>query len=94
MYRTQGTTLARLERIRTDTVTELRRHDLTDAELTTFLAKMHTRLQKFSAALEAGNFRLLRQVPSDDPIVPDLIDALKQILLTTNPLAPPIRGKR
>ena len=55
---------------------------------------MRTQLDSFAAALEAGNFRLLRQVPSDDPIVPDLIDALKQILLTTNPLAPPIRGKR
>ena len=93
LFRTQGTTLAQLERVRTDSVTELRRHDLTDGELRTFLVKMRTRMENFAAALEAGNYRLLRQVPSDEPIVPDLIGALKRILLTSEPLAPPISGK-
>ena len=93
LFRTQGTTLARLERVRTDFVTELRRHDLTDEELRVFLVEMRTRLENFAAALESGNYRLLRQVPSDEPIVPDLIGALKRILLTSEPLAPPISGK-
>jgi hypothetical protein len=93
LFRTQGTTLARLERVRTDSVTELRRHDLTDGELRAFLVTMRTRLQNFSAALEAGNYRLLKQVPSAEPIVPELVGALKRILLTTELLAPPISGK-
>ena len=93
LYRTQGTTLARLERVRTDSVTELRRHDLSDSELEAFLVNMRTRLEKFSAALEAENYRLLKQVPADDPLIPDLLVALKQILLSTEPLAPPFSGK-
>lgn len=94
LFRTQGTTLARLERVRTQSATELQRRDLSERELSEFLAAMRTRLEKFVAALDAGVARVRRQVPEEEAVVPELIGAIRRILAQRNPLAPAIRGKR
>jgi len=94
LYRTQGTTLARLIRHRTATVTELRRHDLTEQELATFLTAMRNRLWGILSAIEQNQATIHRQVPPDHDIVADLITSCRAILAAGEPLASPIRGKR
>ncbi|MEX0702920.1 MAG: hypothetical protein WD069_12560 [Planctomycetales bacterium] len=95
LYRTQGTTLARLTRVRMPGATEMRRHDLDPDELADFIRRMRDRLARFAAALADGQAALLRSVPADDDaFVRDLRERLAAILAAPAALAPAIRGKR
>ena len=94
LYRTQGNTLARLTRVRGESVTELQRDDLNPIELSEFLTAMRTRLMRFIEAFDGRNVEVIRRVPDDDEILPDLVAAIQQILCTEEPLAPPIKAKR
>ncbi|MEX0717609.1 MAG: hypothetical protein WD066_13535 [Planctomycetaceae bacterium] len=95
LYRTQGTTLARLTRVRTPRATELQRHDLDPAELAAVRETIRARLATFAEALEANRASLLRGVPDDDDRLADeLRDRIAVILAGPVPLAPAIRGKR
>jgi hypothetical protein len=94
LYRTQETTLAQLKRQRSKGVTELLRRDLSVDELNEFLKTMRLRLQQLLCALKSDEVVVLKQVPEDQPIVPELIDALGQIVNSEASLAPPIKGKR
>ena len=93
LYRTQGTTLARLTRERTDETTSLVRHDLSDAELQDFLAVMRSRSQKLQEMIETQQVTIVQQVPEDSLILPEFSTALRTILNTHEPLAEPIQGK-
>ena len=94
LFRTQGDTLARLTRTRTDSATELRRSDLVKNDLNQFLTKMKERLTRFQQSLSQKQFTLVRKIPDDDEIVPDLLIRLEQILCAKQPLAPRFSGKR
>ncbi len=94
LYRTQGNTLARIHRERTDTESLLIRHDLARAELDAFLSAMHARLSVLREGLASGQATLLRSVERDPtaglPAFPGLID----IVLSAEPaLAPAIPGR-
>lgn len=65
LYRTQGTTLARLTRIRTDRETILKRGDLTAREVEQFLTEMQQRLERFLQDVQRGHVALTRRVASD-----------------------------
>jgi len=54
LFRSQGTTLARLTRIRSDQETTLSRHDLSQDECREFLLSMTERLQTLLTALVSG----------------------------------------
>ncbi len=94
LIRTQGTTIARLERVRTPEVVELRRHDLSDIELSDFLQQMKQRLAHFCAAVVDDEFSVVKQVPSGESIVPDIVTHLERVLTIDVPLAPQLPGKR
>lgn len=94
LYRTQGTTLARLRRERTESTTTLHRHDLSVTELDGFLAGMRTRLNSLLESLQSDKATILRSVPPEDDLRTELARRLKQILTTTSPLASAIPGKR
>ncbi|MFN0054544.1 MAG: hypothetical protein ACKV0T_20405 [Planctomycetales bacterium] len=63
LYRSQGSTLARLRRRRTETTSELQRHDLEGDELSDLLAAMRLRLDRFRQALQEQQAVLMRQIP-------------------------------
>lgn len=65
LFRSQHNGLARLERIRTETETQLLQSQLTSEELLQFRRQMHTRLQQVLVALSENNLKLLRSVPPD-----------------------------
>lgn len=94
LYRTQGTTLAALDRQRSTGVTQLVRHDLTPDELTEFLKSMTVRLQHFVNMLKSDTATIVAQVPPEAPILPQLIETLQYILDANGALAPQIKGKK
>ncbi len=94
LWRTQGTTLARLHRERTDRNMELLRHDLLPSELTEFLVTARHRLERFLSALDCGEALLLRQVPDSADLPGETSAALRLVLRGGIVLAPPIPGKK
>ncbi|MCA8997440.1 MAG: hypothetical protein KDA80_10640 [Planctomycetaceae bacterium] len=60
LYRTQGNTLARLRRFRSETESELLRHDLRKLELTQFGLETLASLQPVAASLADGQVTVLR----------------------------------
>jgi len=91
LYRTQGTTLARLQRKRDDQRSILERHDLSPDELQTFLAEVSRNLQTVVTDLAAGNCTLRQQIPSDAGVLLRLEPVLSGILRTGIRLAPRIK---
>lgn len=93
LYRTQGTTLAELTRVRTPEETQLQRRDLSGDEVAEFLTRLRDRLAGLHAALAGGSTILLRQVPEDcDPGV-ELTAWLAHRLSGPIVLAAAIRGR-
>jgi predicted DCC family thiol-disulfide oxidoreductase YuxK len=80
LYRSQGTTLARLERERTADESILRRHDLTPQELENFLTSMTNRLSVFADALQNHDFQIVSQIPQQATLIDDLSTSLANIL--------------
>lgn len=95
LYRTQGTTLARLHRERTTTETRLVRYDLTQAELADFRETMQQHVRACLATLSARPDVVTRQQPPHDPqLIPGLLNDLQRTLIADPWLAPPFVGKR
>lgn len=94
LYRTQGETLARLRRERSETETVLKRYDLNGEELARFLQTARVRLHQLATACENGCDELLRRVPPEWEYRDELIDRLSRILPVDSPLAERFPGKR
>lgn len=94
LWRTQGTTLARLQRERTETESSLIRQDLAEGELTTFLAEVHQHLATLLNSLDCDTAQLLRQVPGDADVTAELKAALRSVINHEIALAPAIPGKK
>lgn len=94
LYRSQGTTLARLTRERTETTSSLIRHDLNGAEIVAFLATMFETLRTLQHAIEHKEVTVIQQIPEDNHMRPDVLDSLSHILNAETPFAPPINANR
>ena len=87
LYRTQGTTLARLTRERTATETRLNRVDLSADEVQEFLAEMQSHLARFLAAADSGEADLLRLVADPGQDAFEILERLRMCAVTPR-LAP------
>lgn len=99
LYRTQGTTLARLFRERTLEATHLLRHDLTADELQTFLDTMKQRLQRLDELLLTNRYEVVECIAPEESWrtvgwFADVRKTIALILAQSEPLAPVIPGKR
>ena len=95
LYRTQGTTLARLKRVRTPAATELQRHDLSPDELPDFLECLRARLSSLEDALTSGTAGVVQCVPPNDAeLLRDVHQIVSKTLCAGPDLAPSIKGKR
>ena len=65
LFRSQGSTLARLTRARSTHSTDLERHDLGTEELQSFLSRMKERLAALLEALQSNRIEVLRKVPDE-----------------------------
>lgn len=95
LYRTQGATLARLQRQRLHAEVTLTRYDLSAGELKDFLARIHEHLAAFHDELTAQKTRVVARVPVDDPVEDAVLEFVGRLLGREGGpvLAPPIRGK-
>ncbi|MFN0199842.1 MAG: hypothetical protein ACKVT0_24070 [Planctomycetaceae bacterium] len=93
MYRTQGSTLAKLTRYRTADVSELLRIDLASAELATFIERTRQHLDQLLNVLENKRYRVVRQFPENEDLVSLLTETLRKILRTEIRLAPALPTK-
>lgn len=93
LFRTQGATLARLQRNRTVRESQLLRHDLSDCELATFRVQACSWLRLLLQAIDLGQAVRMRQVPEGDDVILDLCVALRAALADGLPLAAAIPGK-
>ena len=93
LYRTQGRTLAKLERVHTPDETELRRRDLTPEELASFLESARRRLAELRTAVQQHAIQVQRVFPPDAAVSDGLERALRQVLDPALRLAPPINGR-
>ncbi len=94
LYRTQGTTLARMQRIRTHDAVVLQRHDLSPEECESFLDQADERLRTFAESLTSATADCVQCVPEDSDIITRLTAHLSHIVTLPLALAPAIRGKR
>ncbi len=94
LFRTEGSTLARLQRQRDGTNVQLLRRDLSPNELAEFLACMTGRLARLCTALEEGEARLRQEIPADGATVAALREKLSSVLNAGGELAPAIVAGR
>jgi len=94
LYRSQGTTLARLTRVRTADESVLQRHDLSDDELNAFLARAQSWLEELWAAMQTNRMRVLRTIPAGVDFCPRVTAAIGAALASPLRLSPAIKGRR
>jgi hypothetical protein len=94
LFRTQGTGLAALTRVPSADAAVLVRHDLDPAELAQFLQAMLTQVGALRESIATGALEVVRQVPSDAPIVERFVESLEAILSAAGALAPAINRMR
>ena len=90
LYRSHGTTLARLARLEQAEQTVLQRHDLTDDELNEFLSTMRQTLMSVCDAVSQVRIRVLRVVPEGSNYLTELAAVIDQALKSSHPLSPAI----
>ncbi len=94
LYRTQGATLAELERVRLDDETELRRRDLGPDEIKQFLELVGTDLGRLWTPWDVGQCEVLRETGTGPDFQERLNRLLKHLTTTEMTLAPAMPTKR
>jgi len=84
LYRTQGTTLAELTRVRLDQETQLQRRDLSDSEVVEVLTKIREELGSVLSSFRNSTAAVVREVGTSNEFLPQLADFLTR--LTAKPI--------
>ena len=92
LFRTQGTTLARLNRKRSTEETALLRRDLNTDELSEFLGKMDERLDRLRQVIADGSAIQLRSVSEEEP--PNYESLIDLAIKASPKLAPAMPTRR
>ncbi len=90
LYRSQGTTLARLTRQESSAQTVLLRHDLADDELKIFWLTLRRHLQFIADAWSQWQILMRSTIPPDAEYLPELVSAINHVLNTGGALSPAI----
>jgi len=95
LYRSQGHTLAELQRDRSrDHEVVLQRRDLDDSELDKFLDRMEARLHDLQQRLSARSHEKISSVPADADLLPEFLAALEVVFSADPILAPMIKSRK
>ncbi|MGE3314179.1 MAG: hypothetical protein AB7O26_03610 [Planctomycetaceae bacterium] len=94
LYRTQGDSLARLKRFRSADESSLQRHDLTSAELASFLETIAARIQSLDVALQEQQVQVKRSIPDRIEVLGEVAERVASIAAGPIALAPPINARR
>lgn len=93
LYRSHHSVLARLERVRTESVTQLLRYDLTDAELSDFQQTMKRVLEQLLSSLNGQQVQILRQWPENTELFPKICRHVSQAISQSSVLSSSIRTR-
>ena len=94
LYRTQGTTLAELVRVRTEQETQLQRRDLTPEQLEEFLTVARAELQQLGECYLIDQGQVLRESGTQPDFSDRLAMVLRRFLDAEIPLAPAMPTKK
>lgn len=94
LYRTTGETLAKLDRVRTDSATELRRTDLPPGELTEIFDDVRSRCEQLLQALQSERASLIAAIPDEASVIPAAMEFIARVLADKIRLAPAIPGRK
>jgi hypothetical protein len=94
LFRSQHSTLAKLDRQRTPEQTILQRQDLNADELQQFRREMRLCLSAVRSALTEGRLKQVRTVPPDADLIPEILNFLASIDHTDDWLSVDIRARR
>ena len=94
LYRTQGDTLARMHRERSEAETVLQRVDLNSVELVAFLNEADFALARLLSQIQSGEARVVESIPRDADVLSELRSALERLVGSNLDLSPAIAGKR
>jgi hypothetical protein len=94
LYRTQGDTLARLQRVRTGDEVVLQRTDLRPTDLGYFMRRLNGKVGTLLYCLNNDSIECLRIFPEDADVARILTEALKKILAVWPTLASAIPTRR
>jgi len=94
LYRSQGSTLARMRRERTVEKTVLQRQDLNDHELEQFQSRTIDTVDRFLNFLNQSTACVEKIIPADDDsLVPEILVRLEEIKQQKCPLSPAMATK-
>lgn len=91
LYRSEGPTLARIRRDRTDDETTLLRYDLNAEELQAWLADLRSHLDQLLQKLECQDYRILRERGADPSEFERLQVSIRELLALPLKLSAPLR---
>ena len=94
LYRTQGGTLAELERVRLESETQLQRRDLSPTEAEGFLVEVQVHLQQLHRAYTSDRCPVLREVGTQADFPARLAAQLSRFATEPITLAPALATKR
>ncbi|WP_166819758.1 hypothetical protein [Thalassoroseus pseudoceratinae] len=94
LFRTTGETMAKLNRVRSASATELHRTDLSWEALRDFLSEVRECCERLLHVLESRQANVLAAIPDEELVIPEAIGFIKNVLDQAVPLAPPIAGRK
>lgn len=93
LYRSQGTTLARLTRQESQHETVLLRHDLSGEELTQFFQRLRQYLQTVADAIARETAQILICIPPDTGYLAELANSIQNVLQGGDTLSPALNKR-
>jgi len=93
LYRSEHTTLAQLQRVRTENETRLLRHDLDPDQLEEFRRSMKESLLPIATSVRSGDVTTLRSIPVNHNLLPKINVAFEVIFQADPWLSPQIRRR-
>lgn len=94
LFRSEGTTLARLHRTREPQKTQLIREDLSSVELAHFLDEMRHRMRGFQESLRSGPAKVARHQGVESPQLEQIVATIFCGAESAEPLSPALVQRR
>ncbi len=90
LYRSEGDSLTRLARARTESTSELHSAKLSDEELVQFQLEMQNYIRTLQGALSEGLFKVIKQIPDGGELPKELLSSINIILSLNGKLSSPL----
>ena len=90
LYRSNGDSLSRLTRVRTETTSELHAKEISETELKEFCDEMQKYILVLLEAMNSSQINIIKQIPDEADLIKELSNSLNQLLTLNGELSPAI----